>query len=98
MGLEHAWMALRGRSVFGSDIRPDLPWMVEQIRFFDSFYRAQTKARTGKELAPDGKLLLYPCNGLELVVKATNPIETVAALRAVVQGAARAAGAFRRGS
>jgi hypothetical protein len=79
-------MALRGRSVFGSDIRPELPWMVEQIRFFDTFYRAQAKARTGKDLAPDGRLLLYPCNGLELVLKATNPIETVAGLRAVVQG------------
>jgi hypothetical protein len=84
MGLEHAWMALRGRGVLGTDIRPDLPWMVEQIRFFDSFYRAQTKTRTGKELTPDGKLSLDPCNGLELAVRATNPIETVAALRAVV--------------
>jgi len=84
MGLEHAWMALRGHSVLGTDIRPDLPWMVEQIRFFDSFYRAQTKARTGNELTPDKKLCLYPCNGLELTLKAANPIETVAALRAVV--------------
>jgi hypothetical protein len=84
MGLEHAWMTLRGRSVSGTDLRADLPWMVEQIRFVDSFYRGQTKTRTGKELTPDGKLSLYPCNGLELTVKATNPIETVAALRAVV--------------
>ncbi len=84
MGLEHAWMALRARSVLGTDLRADLPWMVEQIRFFDSFYRAQTKSRTGKELTHEGKLSLYPCNGLELAVKATNPIETVAALRAVV--------------
>ena len=84
MGLEHAWMTLRGHSILGTDIGPDLPWMVEQVRFFDSFYRAQTKARTGNELTPDGKLCLYPCNGLELVVRATNPIETVAALRAVV--------------
>jgi hypothetical protein len=86
MGLEHAWMTLKGHEALGGDITPDLPWMTETVRFFDSFYRAKTKETTGKELTGDGKLRLYPCNGLELVAGATNPIETVAGLRRVTEG------------
>ena len=86
MGLEHAWMTLQAHSVLGLDINVDLPWMVQQARFFDSFYRARTKERTGSEWDSNGRLLLYPCSGLELVGGGTNPIETVAGLRRVVEG------------
>jgi hypothetical protein len=86
MGLEHAWMTLCGHDVLGYDIRPDLPWMVEQIRFFDSFYRKSLRERTGAEVDHVGRLVLYPCNGLELASEATNPVETVCAIRRVVSG------------
>jgi hypothetical protein len=56
------------------------------VRFFDSFYRARTLARTGKEFSDGGKLVLYPLNGLELLGGGTDTIETVAGLRRVVEG------------
>ena len=86
MGLEHAWMTLQGHSAMGMNIDADLPWMMGIVRFFDSFYRAQTLARTKKELGDDGKLVLYPLNGLELIGGGTNTIETIAGLRRVTEG------------
>jgi hypothetical protein len=86
MGVEHAWMTLQGHSTMGTNIDADIPWMVDIVRFFDSFYRAQTLAHTKKELGDDGKLVLYPLNGLELIGGGTNTIETVAGLRRVTEG------------
>lgn len=83
MGLEHAWMAVQNQHVNGRSIKPHLPWIIAQLRFFDSFYRARCQERTGKEFGKDGKLVIHPANGLELTAGATNPIETVAALRAL---------------
>jgi hypothetical protein len=83
MGLEHAWMALCAHSVLGTDIRPDLDWIVDTVRFFDSYYRALTKQRTGTELSHDGKLVIYPSTSIELAVGATNPIEVICGLRRV---------------
>lgn len=85
MGLEHAWIAAQNHLVNGRNLRPHLPWILAQLRFFESFYRAQCLERTGKELGPDGRLVIHPANGLELTAGATNPIETVAALRALTQ-------------
>lgn len=86
MGLENAWQALCIRLATGADISRDLPWMVDVVRFYDVFYRQQHKKRFGTELNEQGKLVLYPASGLELTGDATNPIETVAALRAVTDG------------
>lgn len=86
MGLEHAWMALQSSLATGSDLRPQLPWIVAQLRFFDSYYRARNLERSGGELDVDGHIVISPCNSLELASGATNPIETVAALRALAAG------------
>ena len=86
MGLEHAWMAVQSQLANGKDLRPDLPWILGQLRFFDSYYRARNLERTGSELDKDGHLVIHPANSLELASGATNPIETVAALRALVAG------------
>jgi hypothetical protein len=60
----------------------DLAWIEGTVTFYDSFYRAQTKQRTGKELGDDGKYVFYPtCCGLEFAGNATDAIEVVAALR-----------------
>lgn len=83
MGLEHAWMALCGHSVLGTDIQPDLDWIVGTVRFYDSYYRRLTKQRTGKELSNDGRLVIYPSTSIELAVGARNPIEVVSGLRRV---------------
>ncbi len=84
MMLQFAWMALQGNLVLGGGLRADIPWIEGTVRFYDTFYRAECKKRTGGELGADGKLVLYPCNGLELTRGATNPVETIAGLRQIV--------------
>ena len=86
MMLEHAWMALQARDALGISLKNDLPWIEGAVLFYDSFYRAQTRKRTGKELGEDGKLVIYPSCGLEYAGGATNAIEVVAGLRRIVAG------------
>lgn len=86
MGLEHAWMAMQSSLVNGQNIQEHKSWILAQLRFFDKFYRDAAKSRTGKEFSSDNRLIIYPANGLELTGGATNPIETVAALRAITAG------------
>jgi hypothetical protein len=86
MMLEFAWMALQAHSALGTGLGADVSWIEGVVRFYDTFYRAEGKKRTGKELDEQGKLVLYPCNGLELARGATNPVETIAGLKRIVEG------------
>ncbi len=86
MGLENAWMNLQAHFNTGYPIDKDLKWMIGTVCFYDSFYRVETRKRTGKELGDDGKLLLYPLNGLEYASGATNSIDAVCGLRRVTEG------------
>ncbi len=85
MGLEHAWMALQAHDALGIDITKDLPWIEGTVIFYDTFYRKQTKERTGKELGDDGKLRIYPACGLEYAGGATDPIEAVCGLKRITE-------------
>jgi len=76
MMLEHAWMALQARDTLGISLKDDLTWIEGTVKFFDTFYK------TG----PDGKLVIYPSNGLEYAGDATNPVEVVAALQRITAG------------
>jgi hypothetical protein len=89
MGVEHAWMALQAHEALGVGLGEDLGWIAGTVLFYDSFYRAETKRRTGRELGDDGKLLIYPGNALEFAVGATNPVDAVSGLRAVTAGLLR---------
>jgi hypothetical protein len=89
MGLEHAWMTLQAHDTLGIDISKDLPWIKGTVFFYESFYRNQTKQRSGKELGDDGKLLIYPSNGLEYAGDATNPVDAVSGLHALTEGLLR---------
>jgi hypothetical protein len=86
MMLEHAWMALQAHDMLGISLNNDLPWIKGVVLFYDSYYRTQNQQRTGKELGDDGKLVIYPSNGLELARGATDPIEVVCGLRRVTAG------------
>ena len=86
MMLEHAWMALQGRDILGISIDDDLAWIAGTVLFYDRFYRVQYKKRTGKELGDDGKLVIYPGNGLEFAGGATNHIEAVSGLKRITAG------------
>jgi len=86
MMLEHAWIALQAHDELGISITKDLPWIEGTIKFYDTFYRNQTLKLTGKELGEDGKLVIYPSNGLEFAGGATNPIEVVCGLKRITAG------------
>lgn len=86
MGLENAWMALQAHDYLGVDISKDISWIAGTVLFYDTFYREKCKEITGKELGSDGKLILYPCNGLELISNARNPIEVVCGLTRICGG------------
>jgi hypothetical protein len=89
MGLENAWMNLQANSYYGYPIDQDLDWMLGTVYFYDSFYRAETKKRSGQELGGDGKLVIYPGNGLEYAGDATNPVDAVCGLLALTEGLLR---------
>jgi hypothetical protein len=89
MGLENAWMNLLAHFNMGYSIEQDLPWMLGTVYFYDSFYRAETRKRTGKELSEDGKLVIYPGNGLEYAGDATDPLDGVSGLLALTEGLLR---------
>ena len=86
MMLENAWMALQARDTMGISLERDLPWIEGTVLFYDSYYRARTKKRSGQELTLDGKLCIYPSNGLEFAMDATDPIEVVCALHRITAG------------
>jgi hypothetical protein len=83
MMLENAWMALQAHSVLKTDLSKDLDWILGTVRFYDTYYRHKHLSLTGKELGEDGKLVIYPGNGLEYASGATNQIEAVCALRRI---------------
>jgi hypothetical protein len=83
MMLEHAWMALQAHDQLGISIEKDLPWIEGTVKFYDSFYRNETKKRTGSELGTDGKLVIYPGNGLEYAGDATNAVEALSGLHRI---------------
>ena len=89
MGLENAWMNLQANSNTGYPIDRDLDWILGTVYFYDSFYRAETKKRTGKELDDTGRLVIYPGNGLEYAGDATNPLDAISGLYAVTGGLLR---------
>ena len=83
MMLENAWMALHGHTTLGKDISADMEWIKGTVRFFDSYYRNETKRLTGSELDSTGRLSIFPANSIELLVGAKNPIEVVAGLQRI---------------
>jgi hypothetical protein len=80
MMLENAWMALHGYTTLGKDISADMEWIKGTVRFYDTYYRNETKRLTGNELGADGRLCIYPANAIELLIDAKNPTEVVAGL------------------
>jgi len=83
MMLENAWMALHGHTTLNKDISADIEWIKGTVRFYDSYYRNETKRLTGSELDSTRRLSIFPANSIELLVGAKNPIEVVAGLRRI---------------
>jgi len=85
-GLEMAWLAVRSRQLDGRDIRGDLPWILDQVRFIESYHPSgQPRPSAGRPGADGAKRgLVLQGNALEAASGATNPAQLVAALRALV--------------
>jgi hypothetical protein len=79
-GMEFALMMLESGSYGGTDVRPYLPIAMGYLKYYDQFYRAETKKRTGKELDDKGRLVLFPGNAIEMYQNTSNDTCTVSGL------------------
>jgi len=82
-GMEFALMMLESGSYGGVDVRPYLPIVVGYLKYYDQFYRAETKKRIGKELDDKGRLVLFPGNAIEMYQNTSNDTCTVSGLMAL---------------
>ena len=83
--LEFAYMMLEHHRFFGSDIRPDLPFIRQAVRFFDEHYQAYQRIRSGKALDANGRLDIFPSTALESYRGARNPVVLIAGLSACLE-------------
>ncbi|MHC4982140.1 MAG: DUF5703 domain-containing protein [Planctomycetota bacterium] len=83
---EFAYMMLEYERFTGEDITEYLPVIEGMVAFYDQFYRMKCKERTGKELDDNGRLVLFPAQGLEHCCMATNPADAIAGLMAITDG------------
>ena len=80
--LEHAYMILEYHRFTGADISKYIPFIENAVVFFNEHYRLREKMRSGNELGPDGKLVIFPSTSCESYRGATNPADVVAGLQA----------------
>ena len=81
---EFCLMILDTEQYFGADIGDYLPLIHSSLTFYDRHYRWERMRRKGAELDPQGRLEIFPGTACETFKRATNPVSTVAALRAVL--------------
>jgi len=82
--LEFAFMILQYFRYSGEDISAYLPFIESAVVFFDQHYQYRHQQRTGRKLDENGHLVIYPSRALETYRDATNPVDVVAGLRAVL--------------
>jgi len=82
-GMEFAIMMLESGSYGGADVRPYLPIALGYLKYYDQFYRAETKKRTGKELDDKGRLVIFPGNAIEMYQETRNDTCTISGLMAL---------------
>ena len=82
-GMEFAIMMLESGSYGGTDVRPYLPIALGYLKYYDQYYRAQTKRLTGKELDDKGHLVIFPGNAIEMYQETRNDTCTLSGLMAL---------------
>jgi hypothetical protein len=82
-GMEFAIMMLESGSYGGTDVRPYLPIALGYLKFYDQFYRRETKRLTGKELDDKGRLVIFPGNAIEMYQETRNDACTISGLMAL---------------
>ncbi len=84
--LEFCWMILEYEKHTGNDISRYIPLIESCLVFFDEHYQYLSLKRTTKALDENGHLVIYPGTACETYKMATNPVSTIAALHAVING------------
>ena len=82
--LEFAFMILEYYRYCKEDIRAYIPFIESCVQFYFEHYRMLNFQNACKEYDENGKLVIFPSTVLETYKNACNPIDAVAALRAVV--------------
>ena len=82
-GMEFAIMMLDSGSYGGADVRPYLPIALGYLKYYDQYYREQTKKLTGKELDDKGRLVIFPGNAIEMYQQTRNDACTISGLMAL---------------
>ncbi len=81
--MEFALMMLELGRYTGEDIRRYIPVADAILRFYDQYYRQWNKKNTGRELDENGRLVIYPGNGLEVYAGARNDSAALSGLMAL---------------
>ena len=82
-GMEFAIMMLDSGSYGGADVRPYLPIALGYLKYYEQYYREQTKKLTGKELDDKGRLVIFPGNAIEMYQQTRNDACTISGLMAL---------------
>jgi hypothetical protein len=82
-GMEFAIMMLESESYGGTDVRPCLTIALGYLKYYDKFYREQTKKLTDKELDDKGHLVIFPGNAIEMYQETRNDACTISGLMAL---------------
>ncbi len=83
--LEFCMMILETKEYAGADISKYEPLIESVLTFFDEHYRYRARLRGRREFDGDGKLIVYPASACETYKMATNPVNTTAGLRAILE-------------
>lgn len=83
--LEFCQMILETNNYANADISQYKPLIESCVQFFDEHYRYLAQQRGRRTLDGDGKLILYPASACETYKMATNPANTIAALKTVLE-------------
>lgn len=84
--LEFCWMILEYEKFTGNDISKYIPLIESCLIFYDEHYQYLSLNRTTRALDENGHLVIYPGTACETYKMATNPVSTIAALNAVING------------
>ncbi len=84
--LEFAKMMLDYQLYSGTNIQEYMPFIESSIKFFDQHFQYWSNKLNGYPLDSNGKLIMYPGSGLETYKDATNASNTIAGMKAVLNG------------
>ncbi len=83
--MEFCLMILETKNYANAVITKYEPMLSSVLTFFDQHYRYRARMRGRRDLDGDGKLILYPASACETYKMATNPVNTTAGLRVLLQ-------------